>query len=79
VLYGCETWKMTQQMKSTLKTWERIILRMIYGPIKYQNGWIIRTNDELQVTYRKSNMITTIKVKSLEGTGCLVRMSEGRT
>jgi hypothetical protein len=36
-------------MKSTLKTWERRILRKIYGPIKCQNGWKIRSNGELQV------------------------------
>ena len=49
LLYGCETWTGTQQMKSTLKTRERRILRKIYGPIKYQNGWRIRSNGELQV------------------------------
>jgi len=36
-------------MKSTLKIRERRILRKIYGPIKYQNGWRIRSNGELQV------------------------------
>jgi hypothetical protein len=49
LLYGHETWTVTRQMKSTLKTWERRMLRKIYGPIKYQNGWGIRSNGELQV------------------------------
>jgi len=49
LLYGCETWTVTEQMKPALKTWERRILRKMYGPIKYQNGWKIRSNGELQV------------------------------
>jgi len=50
LLYGCETWTVAEQMKSTLKTRERRILRKIYGPIKYQNGWGIRINGELRVS-----------------------------
>ena len=56
-------------MKSSLKTWERKILRKVYGPIEGQNGWRIRTNDDLQVTYSKENIVTTIKE----------RMSDDRT
>jgi hypothetical protein len=37
------------------------MLRKISGPIKDQNGWRIRTNDELQVTHRKPNIVTRIK------------------
>jgi hypothetical protein len=79
VLYGCETWAVTAQMKSSLSTSGRKILRKIYGPIKDPNGWKIRSNDELQVLYRKPNTVTTIKVKRLEWAGHLVRMSDDRT
>jgi hypothetical protein len=79
VLYGCETWAMTEQKKSPLKTWKRKILRNIYGPIKDQNGWRIRTNDELQVMCRKPNIVTTIKVRKLQWAGHLVRMADDRT
>jgi hypothetical protein len=57
VLYGFETWAMTEEMKSALKTWERKILQKIYGPMKDRNGWGIQTNDELQVMYRKPNVV----------------------
>jgi hypothetical protein len=50
-------------MISTLKTWEQRIVREIYGPIKDQNGRKIVTNDELQVMYRKLNIVTTIKAR----------------
>jgi hypothetical protein len=49
---------MTEQVKSAIKTWEQKILRKIYGPVKDQNGWRIRNNDELQVMYRKTNIVT---------------------
>jgi hypothetical protein len=32
ILYGSETWTITRKMASTLMTWERKILRKIYGP-----------------------------------------------
>jgi hypothetical protein len=49
-------------MKSSFKTWERKMLRKIYGPTEGQNGWRMRTNDELQVVYSKPNNVTTIKL-----------------
>jgi hypothetical protein len=58
VLYCCETWAMTEQMKSAHKTWDRKILRKIYGPMKDENGRRMRANDELQVMYRKPNIVT---------------------
>jgi hypothetical protein len=65
-------------MKSARKTWERKILRKIYGPIKDRNGWRMRTNDELQVMHRKPSIVTTIKVKRLGWAGRLVRMPDDR-
>jgi hypothetical protein len=79
VLYGCETWAMPEQFKSALKAWERKVIRNICGPIKDQNGWRIRTNDELQVMCRKSNIVTTIQVRRLEWAGHLVRMFDDKT
>jgi hypothetical protein len=66
-------------MKLTTNMWQRKIQRKIYGPIKDQNLWRIWTNDELQVMYRKPNILTTIKVRRLEWAGHLVGMSDART
>jgi hypothetical protein len=52
--------------------------KKIYGPIKDQNGWRIRTNDELQALYRNPNIVTTIKVRRMEWAGHLASMSDGR-
>jgi len=52
-LYGCESFGATEQMKSSVKTWERKIVSKIHGPITDQNDWRSRSNDESQVTFRE--------------------------
>jgi hypothetical protein len=44
---GCETWSMTEKDEVMLNTWERKILRKLYGPATEQGAWRIRTNQEL--------------------------------
>jgi hypothetical protein len=67
VIYRCETWAVTEQMKWNLKTWKRKKLKKLYGPKTEQNSWGIETNDELQVTCRKPNIVTTIIMRRLDG------------
>ncbi|PSN49444.1 hypothetical protein C0J52_06603 [Blattella germanica] len=78
-MYGCEAWVMTEKTKQQLERWERKILRKIYGPIKDKNGWRIRTNSELTQLYKKPNIITLIKAKSIEWIGHVSRMDDGRS
>jgi hypothetical protein len=52
VTYGSETWCLSQDERS-LRTWERKVLRKIYGPV-YDNGiWRIRTHKELMALYQE--------------------------
>jgi hypothetical protein len=44
ILYSSETWTITGKMTPTLTTWERKILRKIYGPKNKQGVWRIRSN-----------------------------------
>jgi hypothetical protein len=47
-------------------TWERKILRKIYGP-KYEQGvWKIRSNPELQNACKSPDTVTEIKFRRLE-------------
>jgi len=47
-------------------TWERKVLRMIYGPT-YENGhWRIKINQEMYINYKYPNILTVIKVCMLE-------------
>jgi hypothetical protein len=59
-------------------TWERKILRKIYGP-KYENGhWRIKINSELEGKYKSQDTfcITIWKIRIL---GHVIRMNETRT
>jgi hypothetical protein len=60
-------------MASSLMTWERKILRKIYGP-KCE----IRTNLKLQNVYRSPDIVTDIKVRRLEWLGHIIRMDGAR-
>jgi hypothetical protein len=44
VTYGAETWAATESEQQKLLIFERKILRKIYGPVKDQENWRIRTN-----------------------------------
>jgi hypothetical protein len=78
VLYGSETWAITGKMASSLVTWERKILRKIYGPKCEQGVWRIRTNLELQNVYRSPDIVTEIKVRRLKWLGHIIRMDGAR-
>ena len=65
-------------MKSFFETWERKILRKLYGRIRDQNASRIE-NDELQGIYRKPNIVTTMKVRNLEWAGYVVRTADDGT
>jgi hypothetical protein len=57
-------------------TWERKILRKIYGPKSEQGVWIIRSNLEIQNMYKSPDIVTEIKVRSLKWLGHVVRMKD---
>jgi hypothetical protein len=56
-------------------TWERKILRKIYGPTK----WRIKTNAELITKYKSQDIINVIKIRRLEWLGHVIRMDETRS
>jgi hypothetical protein len=51
VTYGAETWTLTSKIEKMLMTWERKILRKIYGPTKENGQWRIKTNEELITSF----------------------------
>ena len=46
VVFGSETWAMTEMDVTRLGTWERKILRRIHGTVVEQGVWRIRINQE---------------------------------
>jgi hypothetical protein len=59
-------------------TWERKILRKIYGPRSEQGVWRIRSNLEIQNMYKSPDIVTEIKVRRLEWLGHVVKMEDIR-
>jgi hypothetical protein len=47
-----QTWTLTSKIKKMLIIWERKILKKIYGPIKENGQWRIKTNGELMTKYK---------------------------
>jgi hypothetical protein len=64
-------------MARILMTWERKILRKIYGQKSEQGVWRIRSILEIQNMYKSSDIVTEIKVRRLEMLGH-VRMEDTR-
>jgi hypothetical protein len=61
VTYGSETWCLTANDERSLRTWERKVLRKIYGPV-YDNGICrIRTNKEQMALYQELDIAAEIK------------------
>ena len=65
VVYGSETWTMTEIDMKRLNTWERKILR-IYGPVLEQGIWRIRSNQKLWGIYKNLGILADMKKKRLE-------------
>jgi hypothetical protein len=63
-------------MASTLMTWERKILRIIYGPKCEQGVWRIRSNLQTQNMYKSPDIVTENEVRRLVFLGHVVRMED---
>ena len=64
--------------RSVYNTWERKVLRRIYGPVVEQVIRRIRTNQELQELCKGLAILADIKKKRLKWIGHLVRMDQRR-
>jgi hypothetical protein len=76
---GSVTWTLTQTSEQMLNTFERKILRRIYGRTQERGCWRPRWNNELYSLYNESNIVEDIKIRRLELAGCIIiRMEEER-
>ena len=78
LMYGCETWTFSQKCADMINTFERKILRRIYGPINENGVWRIRNNNELKQLYRTPNLDIIIRLKRLQWAGHVYRMQDQR-
>ncbi|CAI6356461.1 unnamed protein product [Macrosiphum euphorbiae] len=79
VMYGCETWSTTQGDENKPLTFERKILRKIYGPILNPNTGVYerRKNADLNSLFNTANLKDFLRSKRLEWAGHVWR-AEGR-
>ena len=65
VTYGSESWTLTMEEERALAVFERKILRKIYGPVKENELWRIRRNDELEAVIKGENIVGFIKCQRI--------------
>ena len=59
-----------------LAIFERKILRKIYGPMKENELWRIRRNDELEAIIKGENIVRFIKCQRIRWLGHIERMQD---
>jgi hypothetical protein len=79
VLYGCETWSITLREEHRLRSFEKRVLRKIFGPKRQEDGsWRKLHNDELHNLYSSPNIVRVIKSRRMRWAGHVARIGEGR-
>ena len=76
VMFGSESWELTAADCERLDTFERRVLRMIYGALCIHGVWRSRYNRELMSLYNHTTIVQKIKTQRLRWLGHLVRMDE---
>jgi hypothetical protein len=78
--YGSVTWTLTQAAEQMLNTFERKILRRIYGPIQEGGCWYPIWNNKLHSFHKEPNILQDIKIRRLGWAGHIrvIRMEEER-
>lgn len=77
VLYGCEAWTLTQAEEQMLGTFERKVLRRIFGPVPDPERTMrIRYNFELKALFGEPDIVAVAKSSRLRWAGHLMRMKE---
>jgi hypothetical protein len=65
VTYGSESWTLIMEQERALAVSEREILRKIYGPVKENELWRIRRNDELEAIIKGENIVRFMKCQRI--------------
>ena len=76
VTYGSESWTLAVEEEKALAVFERKILWKIYGPVKGNEIWIIRQNDELEDIIKRDNNVRFIKCQRIRWLCHVERMQD---
>jgi hypothetical protein len=75
--YASESSTLAKKSELALDAFERKVLRRILGPMKENDAWRIRYNNELYKQFDKPSISNIIKLKRLQWAGHVQRM-EGK-
>lgn len=66
-MYACEAWASTKADEKKLTTFERKVLRRIFGPKKNteNNEYEGRTNAELRELFNETDIVGVLKIRRL--------------
>jgi hypothetical protein len=78
LMYGCETWVLSQKSENAMRVFERKILRRIFGPVNDNGQWRIRYNHEVYELHKGPDLVTCIKIRRLSWSGHIQRMENTR-
>ncbi|GBM97204.1 hypothetical protein AVEN_121995-1 [Araneus ventricosus] len=69
LLYASETWTLNVDVQRALETFERKVLRTIFGPVQEQGCWRTRYNFELYRLYKEPQVTQIIRSNRLRWLG----------
>jgi hypothetical protein len=76
--YSSETWNLTGKDENNLRTFERQILRKIFGPVNIDNIWRARNNMEIDKLIKGADIVRFIKAQRIKWLGHIQRMDQVR-
>ena len=78
LLYGSDTLALTTKDALQINTWERKVLKRIFGPVNESGVWRTRTNKELSDLWQETDLTALIKIQRIKWLGHVQWMEEGR-
>ena len=75
-MYGTETWSLSVADENALRSFERRILRKIFGPVWDRGEWRIRYNAELNKLIKGHDIVRFVKAQRIRWLGHVERMSD---
>ena len=79
VMYGCESWTLTDECERWLMTFERRVMRVIYGPKRDDDGtYRVLFNHEIRSLMRIPDIVSEIKAQRVRWLGHVLRADPNR-
>jgi len=79
VTYSSETWNLTAKDEKNLSSFERQILRKIFGPVNIDDIWRIRNNMEINKLIESADIVRFSKAQRIKWLGDIQRMDQARS